>query len=201
MTHSTRTLLFATIGIGVSALLTATTWYSGVSRNAQESPTLNPVTGWKTFKNTTFGFQFKYPANWYIEAAEHFKAEGLVCDSVEVRISNYRWRAETYTLPSNDSALLYVVALRDCPSDYSAFRELLDQSPGVTLAGTPAIKSVVRQGEKTWEGTVPREESGVHLRAFKDDVEYQVSITPLDTLYLSVYDELVSSFEFIGSNQ
>lgn len=114
-----------------------------------ESPSPDPYTGWKTYKNPTYEFAIRFPKEWYVRQYEDYAATFLLTDPQirEASVSSIRVR---FNVQSE-------------PVDLATFEKIYDLNPGESLNEQLDVRSKITKvrnfelnGHRAVEYTIDR---------------------------------------------
>ncbi len=141
----------------------------------------NNMSDWKTYTNTEYGFEFKYPNNWNVETIPVYENDPGVITAIS-------------SLSGNSYVIGPEVPNKNSPKTLTELKNSLNRPDGnysttaITFAGEPAFESIINLNQ-------PHEERYVHL--LHNGYHYWIQKSSENVNDQGALDQILSSFRFI----
>ena len=145
------------------------------------------LTGWKTYRNEGYGFEFKYPEN-----LNEYRTKN------EIRLANFNWEPMQFRDFYHNEIFIFAYA-----SDVRQYQYIVDNfnkmKKNFVLGGESAVKSVNvgYQDGFFGEGPPPSKTGDISVEIVRNGIQYGITVKPFNVDNEKLFKQILSTFKFI----
>lgn len=178
------------------------TWEEKCEADQTARPALSEVEGWKTYTNTQYGFEFKYPVDYTIN--DYTRDDGSSQISLKIKEENYYIGILTFEITKNNLDK-YISDMEERSGWYEGVNScenissVIDKTENYIIAGLNARKITLNPCTNFGPIAVPSDKHTSKILLSKNNLSYIITISATSFLYGQDKNSsaLLSTFKFI----